>query len=789
MKRFVKALTLLLWGSSASSAYETIMAQLRNDSHFSTLEKALNIAELADSLADPNISVTLLAPPNEAFNRAPIDLVRLEQPDWKHHLQDLLEYHVLTGEEKTKSRYFAPPQKFDTWNGEKAVVTDTKAGSVTFNKNARVMIRDVETGNGLIQVVSNVLLPRSATQTIYDYANSNPELSIILGLIDKAGIQAAMNYMNPTGMTFFLPTNTAFETLTDAQMNALQNDLRYLRHTLAYHGLEGNIVYEDLSPYNHFTSIEGNSIQVHVILNHNTKIITPDILLKNGVVHTVDGVLLPPMTPTSPAPTSSPSVEPTATPSTSPSLDPTTSPTTSPTVSPSGAPTGQPTPSPSAVPSNRPSDAVMAPTYAMNLAELIQDNGLAVFLHALQNTGLLATLEDPNEVYTVFAPTSRAFYPTFSTYLNYGNYKEHLKAAMEHQIIQGEALYKSGLIQGLVLESMYDNETITVTGSSPVELDYHSDLMVGDIGGTNGVLHVTESVLLPEFLKYDVIDIIARQPSASFGTLIYLLIVTGLVNELDMKSPMTFFAPNNDAFAELLNTQKYSDLVYDVDGMKELIKYHIVPQIVYEDDLTDGASYTTLQGSTLSFTVQSQSRPSTETLTANTPTQSPTITPTAVPTGAPTCAPTVIPSISPTGIPSGSPTGAPSLAPSTKPTSKPATSLSDLFFLDRRRLLEDSVARVVIIDGTAHVIEALSNQLANFGVVHVIDKVVIPPTLVYNVAATEGLVANIGSTSSSVVAAPFPENEICAQWGGLDAMCCPKDPARQKEAWCKYLKN
>jgi uncharacterized surface protein with fasciclin (FAS1) repeats len=404
-------------------------------------------------------------------------------------------------------------------------------------------------------------------------------------------------------------------------------------------------------------------------------------------------------------------------------------------------------------------------------------------------------LEDDNQTLTVFAPANRAFYPVFSTYLNRQEFSGHLKAAMEHHILDGQALYERDLLQGLVLTTLR-GDSVTVTSEGPVELDLHTDIVVADIGGRNGVMHMVDSVLIPEFVKYDVIDLIAMKDDNPFGTLIYLLIVTDLINELDMSSPMTFFTPTNEAFAELFEHSFYSSLVDEMELVKQLLKYHIVPQILYEDELVDGAQFTTLQGSTVTVsgsTIDVQAPNPTAS-----PTASPTESPTASPTGSPTTAPTASPTNQPTKSPTPRPTPTPTLSPTNQPTPQPTKasnsigSLSDLFFLDgRRHLAEVEEVKAIKIGKDAKLVNGQSNQLADFGVVHVIDKVLVPDVLdadfdYMSVAAGEGLVGDSVPSYSATTSAVEEQGKVCMQWGSFEKICCPNNPAL-RDSWCKYI--
>jgi uncharacterized surface protein with fasciclin (FAS1) repeats len=122
---------------------------------FSILTAALTAAELDTVLGNADISVTVFAPTNDAFEALPAGaLEALLEPENRDQLIQLLTYHVVEGEVRSK----------DLTSGE----VGTLAGSpltvmvgnemVTINQ-ANVVTADIEASNGVIHVIDSVLLP------------------------------------------------------------------------------------------------------------------------------------------------------------------------------------------------------------------------------------------------------------------------------------------------------------------------------------------------------------------------------------------------------------------------------------------------------------------------------------------------------------------------------------------------------------------------------------------------------------------------------------------------------
>jgi uncharacterized surface protein with fasciclin (FAS1) repeats len=64
---------------------------------------------------------------------------------------------------------------------------------------------------------------------------------------------------------------------------------------------------------------------------------------------------------------------------------------------------------------------------------------------------------------------------------------------------------------------------------------------------------------------------------------------------------LTIFAPNNAA----MTTANWDTL--DMPTLSDVLKYHVVPSVVFAAELTDGQVLTTLQGKTLTVSVNAAS--------------------------------------------------------------------------------------------------------------------------------------------------------------------------------------
>jgi uncharacterized surface protein with fasciclin (FAS1) repeats len=119
-----------------------------------TLVAALKAAEYVDALSNAG-PFTVFAPTDAAFAKLPEGTVEeLTKPENKLKLQNILEYHVYVG--VIRESMVHGSMNLNQVNGKN--VSLTKSGD-KLQVNGANIIATVETSNGLIYVIDNVLLP------------------------------------------------------------------------------------------------------------------------------------------------------------------------------------------------------------------------------------------------------------------------------------------------------------------------------------------------------------------------------------------------------------------------------------------------------------------------------------------------------------------------------------------------------------------------------------------------------------------------------------------------------
>ncbi len=130
-------------------------------SSLSTLVSAVKAADLVETLQGTG-PFTVFAPTNDAFAALPAGtLDTLLKPESKDQLKGILTYHVVSG--KVMAKDLKDGQEVTTVQGAKLTVkiTDGKAYLVD-GKGTQTAITstDIEASNGVVHVVSGVLLPQ-----------------------------------------------------------------------------------------------------------------------------------------------------------------------------------------------------------------------------------------------------------------------------------------------------------------------------------------------------------------------------------------------------------------------------------------------------------------------------------------------------------------------------------------------------------------------------------------------------------------------------------------------------
>ncbi len=268
------------------------------DGRFTTLVAALQAAELVDALKAEG-PFTVFAPTDDAFAALPAGTIdELLKPENKQALTDILLYHVVSG--KVMAADVTSLTSATTLLG-KDVTVKVDMGNVYIN-DAKVIITDIVTSNGVIHVIDAVLIPaaeEAASNTIVDIAVADGRFNTLVAAVTAAELVETLSGEGP--FTVFAPTDDAFAALPAGTVESLllPENKQALTDILLYHVVSGKVMAADVVTLTSAATVLGKEVTItvkdgNVYLNDTVQVIITDIEASNGVIHVIDAVLLPP---------------------------------------------------------------------------------------------------------------------------------------------------------------------------------------------------------------------------------------------------------------------------------------------------------------------------------------------------------------------------------------------------------------------------------------------------------------------------------------------------------------
>ncbi len=494
----------------AQTGEQTIVEIAVADGRFTTLVAAVQAAGLVDALSGEG-PFTVFAPTDDAFAAAfaalgiePAALLADTET-----LTSILLYHVVAG--KAMAADVVGLESVTTLQGSDIKIT-VSDGKVYLNDTIQVIITDIEASNGVIHVIDGVLLPpaEESMGKIADVAAAAGTFNTLLAAVEAAGLGEALAGEGP--FTVFAPTDDAFAAAFAAlgiEPADLLADTATLTDILLYHVVAGQALAEDVVGLERVTTLNGLDVRINVtdegvFLNDTIKVVATDVMADNGVIHVIDGVLLPPFSLTN---SSANNLNFRA----GPGLN-------EPIIGsfPRGARAeavarneagdwaqillnGQPgwVYAPLTTPSG---DLMSLPVARPNIVEIaVTDGRFTTLVAAVQAAGLVEALAGEGP-FTVFAPTDDAFAAAFAALgIEPAALLEDtatLTNILLYHVVAGKAMAAD--VVGLESVTTLQGSDIKITVSDgKVYLNDTIQVIITDIEASNGVIHVIDGVLLP----------------------------------------------------------------------------------------------------------------------------------------------------------------------------------------------------------------------------------------------------------------------------------------------------
>ena|SRR6185369_8436172 len=138
--------------------------------------------------------------------------------------------------------------------------------------------------------------PATAPVSVADTIARDPQLSTLDGLVRQSGLAETLKAGGP--YTLFAPTNDAFKAVPAKTMEELAHNPSRLKDVLSYHLVAGKMMAAEVRNGNAKTA-EGSNLALSkagdFVTVEEAMVQHADIVATNGVVHTVDRVLMPPV--------------------------------------------------------------------------------------------------------------------------------------------------------------------------------------------------------------------------------------------------------------------------------------------------------------------------------------------------------------------------------------------------------------------------------------------------------------------------------------------------------------
>jgi transforming growth factor-beta-induced protein len=222
-------------------------------------------------------------------------------------------------------------------------------------------------------------------------------------------------------------------------------------------------------------------------------------------------------------------------------------------------------------------NAVILPPTIIDIA--MQNSDFETLVSAVVGAELAETLSSPTGTFTVFAPTDDAFASLE------GDIPSDLSPILLYHVL-GSPVYSDEISSGIVYSLNEDDPEIVVELTDMgVKLNGSANVVATDIVGTNGVIHVIDQVILP-INNQSILD--TAMGSADFSSLVAALAKANLASTFMMDGAYTVFAPTNDAFASFLayNSLDFDDLT--AEDLTPILMYHVVGSKVLSTSLETG---------------------------------------------------------------------------------------------------------------------------------------------------------------------------------------------------------
>ena len=239
------------------------------------------------------------------------------------------------------------------------------------------------------------------------------------------------------------------------------------------------------------------------------------------------------------------------------------------------------------------------------------NGSFTTLIAALEATGLDATLSDMDSKFTVFAPTDDAFALLGQEVIDaLLADTDTLSDILTYHVISGEVDSSAAISSAGSLVEMVNGDSVGLSLDGENLLVNTATVILVDVAADNGVIHVIDAVLTPPAVKgtptMNIVD--TAVAAGDFGTLVTALQAAGLDATLaDETQSFTVFAPTDAAFA-MIDPETLNLLIADTDALSSVLLQHVVSGEV--NSVTaytlNGSSATTASGAAIPVAINTE---------------------------------------------------------------------------------------------------------------------------------------------------------------------------------------
>jgi transforming growth factor-beta-induced protein len=225
---------------------------------------------------------------------------------------------------------------------------------------------------------------------------------------------------------------------------------------------------------------------------------------------------------------------------------------------------------------------------------------------AIRAAGLTDTLRGKGP-FTLFAPTNEAFERLLAE-LNLSadqllSNKPLLTQVLTYHVLASRVL--ANQIEDGATPATVQGQAITLDVERGRSIRINdargrtAKVVVPNLRASNGVVHLIDRVILPT--DKDIVDIAAG--NADFSILVAAVQAAGLADTLKSPGPFTVLAPTNAAFAALLHELNLSadQLLANKPLLTQVLTYHVLPGRAFANDVSKGLVAASVLGQPVKF--------------------------------------------------------------------------------------------------------------------------------------------------------------------------------------------